>query len=454
MSATTEFNVPLSNARSYANLARRDRTMGRLILLFVILIFAEGILRKWLVPGGLQRVLYFIREPAIFAIYFYYLRNYPINGRWVRPFLLYAFFVAALALLQNVYWQRSPLIPALGVRFYALYVPLAFIMADVMTKAHLRKVIVLLLWVSIPIAVLVFVQFTQPPTSWINKGTVEGGMVFTVTGGIVRPYGPFTFANGQTLYSGLMAAITMIAWERRRDLSLPFWLVLSAGFSTLSMMSVSGSRSAIGYVGLVMVFYTLAGFTSPVLAIGVRRTVTVVIAGILAASIFVLMFPAAFDAMSTRQTTALRHEGSTIARAFSPITMVVGAFDHVPIGGYGLGAGTNAARASSGVVGYTLGEGEWPRMINEGGAAAGLALLLIRQIFVVWLFLRCIAINRQTGDGSGVILMGFLMPVLVLGQITSGNQDLAFSWLTVGLCFGLLRHPMLAVHRNKRRSIR
>uniref|UniRef100_UPI001E385FF6 hypothetical protein n=1 Tax=Acidimangrovimonas sediminis TaxID=2056283 RepID=UPI001E385FF6 len=51
MSDAFAFTEPVwTTHRAQARIARRDRTMGRLFILFVIAIFAEGILRKWSEP--------------------------------------------------------------------------------------------------------------------------------------------------------------------------------------------------------------------------------------------------------------------------------------------------------------------------------------------------------------------------------------------------------------------
>ncbi len=450
MSDAFAFTEPVwTTPRAQARIARRDRTMGRLFILFVVAIFAEGILRKWVIPGGAQKIFYFLRDPVILAIYIHYLRHYRINPRWVKPFLIYAMFIAILALLQNIYWQRGILTPLLGIRFYTFYLPLPFIMAEVMTRAQLRQILLLLLWAAIPVALLVMFQFSQPSTAWINKGTSDDGFVFTITGDIPRPYGPFTFTSGQTLFGAMMVAVCLACWERRRDLALPFWLVLSAGFATMVMVSLGGSRGGLISAGILMIFYVAAGLTSPKLAVGARRIVTIVLAATLAIMTFVVVFPQAYEAMSIRQTHAVRSEGSTAGRALSTITDVTHAYDYTPFGGFGLGAGSNGARASNGNTNYSqLAESEWPRMVNEGGPIFGTLLLMLRQCFALVLFLRCLRLNRKTGDGSAMIMMGFAALELGIGQATSDNQALTFTWFATGLVLAFLHNPQTSRRRR------
>lgn len=415
-----------------------EQRMGTLIIWFAALILLEGVLRKWLLTP-IEQPLLFIREPVLLLIYYYYAKDFGIKKIWFLPYVVFSIFIVFLSLVQAIYWEYPPLVPLLGIRFYILYIPLAFIMGEVLNQHQLVRLIRFLLWTSIPIALLVILQFLSPVQSPLNKGltdNVEGR--FTVVNDIVRPYGPFTFVAPQTLWAALMLSIVIISWEKLKQYSIPIWLISMATGATLVMGALSGSRTYFVTAILIMLFYVIAGLTSPNIANGVKRLFYVV--GFIASFliVFIFAFPTAYESMSQRQEQAVAVEGSTIGRAIDGLTDVTKPFNDVPMFGYGIGAGSNAGNAVRGANGLSLGETEWARMVNEIGGVFGYPVVLLRTLFVICLAWLAFIANRKTGDGAGLIFFGFVSTILLMGQITMQNQILAIAWFSAGLLIALL----------------
>ncbi|WP_159726775.1 hypothetical protein [Methylosinus sp. Ce-a6] len=359
-----------------------------------------------------------------------------------------AYFVIAmsfvvLSALQTIYYGLPLIAPALGLRAYVLYAPLAFILGGCLQEAHIRRFIVVSLYISIPIALLVYVQFLSPPDAAINKGTSdEVEHVFVVVAGIVRPYGPFTFVQAQNTFAAMMVAVVIIAWDQRKRFSISPMLLAPAGFAIMTMGALSGGRTFFGSAALVGCAYILAGLTSKRVRTGIVRLASVIALAAGFLLVFVIVFPDSFEAMSERQATAEAAEGSTLGRALGAFAEGVETMASAPLFGYGIGAGNNGVLQFLGKSGFEFGETEGGHIINEMGPIFGALTLLARVAMTAWIGWRCILVNRLTGDGSALIMFGFSGYLLAYAQITLQNQLLSFCWLGMGVTLALCRSAM------------
>src|SRR5690606_26889960 len=97
---------------------------------------------------------------------------------------------------------------------------------------------------AIPVGLLVIAQFHSPVGSPLNKGlddAIAGRC--TVTAGVVRPYGPFTFALGQATYAAFSLAVLPIATVARSLGPRSRMFLFAAGAMVMAMGALSGSRS-------------------------------------------------------------------------------------------------------------------------------------------------------------------------------------------------------------------
>ncbi|WP_173486299.1 MULTISPECIES: hypothetical protein [unclassified Aliiroseovarius] len=421
------------------------RWMGNLVILFFAALLVEGILRKW-VLSSYHRPIAFLREPLLFLIYWSYLKAFIPDRRWIRPFLIYAFFITVLAFAQNMYWQYPLIVPLLAIRYFVLYIPLAFIMWQVLDEGQIRRILVFLLWVSVPVAALVMLQFLSPVASPINKGITDDiDSRFVVIEGIIRPYGPFTFVLGQNYFAAMMTGLSLVALDQRKRFRIgPITLFLGA-MSAITMGALSGGRTYFAYLLLIVLAYIFAGLTARRARVALKRLVTVTLFAAVFVTMFVVVFPQAFASMTQRQINASANEGSPILRATSMITDGFYALDEAPLLGTGIGSGTNAARAAVGVTrGFINGEMEWQRFIFEFGPPLGALMLALRTWLVLWLFHYALRVNRQTGDGSALIFWGFVGPMLLTAQISMQNQMVSINWVSVGLMLALAKQGLTA----------
>ncbi|MGH1559627.1 hypothetical protein ACRAWD_22045 [Caulobacter segnis] len=320
-------------------------------------------MRKWLL-NDLQQPLLLIRDPVLIFIYFRYMKLHSTARIWPA---LWAASVAMFAMLVTAQALTNPLpapVYAIGLRNYLLYIPLAFVIRETFESEDITKLFKVALAISIPSAALVFIQFYSPPSAFINKGiSSDSRGVFLVAADRVRPYGMFTFAAAQATFATAMSAILIVCWDQQKQFRVGKPLLWGGTFAAITMGALSGSRTFFGGAILVLLMYLLAAVTSRKLGKGAMRLIGALAIVSIFAAVFVVVFPESFKAMSDRQRTAERQEGSTIARGFRMMTDVGYSLTTAPVLGHGLGAGSNAGAfvASGGTA------GDWSRLVNMNG---------------------------------------------------------------------------------------
>jgi len=174
--------------------ALRKNIVRLCFVIYWLLIF-EGALRKWAFPS-LASVLFFIRDPFLLLVYLMALRG-PLPKGWrVLSFgCLVAALYCYLAGVQVLLGYSTLSVAAYGLHNYFLYFPLAWMIYTYFNAKDVQRLLRQTLFVAVPIAVLVAVQFVSSPDAVINKGTSQAGEgVFIVVEGIVRPYGTLTLS--------------------------------------------------------------------------------------------------------------------------------------------------------------------------------------------------------------------------------------------------------------------
>lgn len=384
------------------------------------------------------------------------LRGRNERALWAPAWCVAVLLLLALSLAQSFTNSLPLIVYAIGIRNYALYIPLMFIMGESLSNDGVKKVIRATLWISIPIGLLVFVQFFSPVSSPINKGLddiIQGR--FLVAAGVVRPYGPFTFTQAQTYFSLMCVAALFAAFERRAREPISLTLLLASSAATAVMGALSGSRTFFVSTAALGVFYALPGLISQKPGKGAMRLAAVSLAGIIFLAMLITVFPKAYSTILERQSNASRVEGSIFDRSATLFTTVGPAIDLAPPLGYGIGAGSNLATGARGITGaWTLGEYDWPRMINELGPVIGLLVIGIRVAITGWVVLRCLSASMVSGDAAAMPMCGLATILLVSGQIVGQNQALSFCWFTAGLALALSAGAKGNISPAKREPVR
>src|SRR3989440_11864022 len=344
------------------------RDIRRLSHLYLFLLIIAGALRKWIVPQ-FSNPLLLVRDPVVLAIYFLAWRAhiFPRNGfiLWLVIIGILSSVVSIFVLDPYVPMSRILLVTAYGFRSNFLHLPLIFIFASVFDVDDVKKIGWWILLGIIPMSLLMALQFHSAPDSFINRtvGLGESEQI-TAGGGKIRPPGTFSFISGPIHYVTAAAAFVLYGALRRG--TYRNWLPLGAGCSVLLAIVVSGSRSLVVSVLLVVLSLVIVLLIRPdALNRFGRGLIVVVVAGLLVSrlpivhegiSILTSRFTESAEAADTTIT------GGLMQRTIATFTEGFAHLGHAPLAGFGLGVGTSGGATLLGSQStFLLSENEWTR---------------------------------------------------------------------------------------------
>jgi hypothetical protein len=363
------------------------RSVRGLIWVYFFLLIFEGALRKWALPQ-LSDPLLIIRDPVVILIYLFAIkaRVFPLN-RFMSSLAIIAMLCwieGILILLPYVPINRIVLVTGYGFRSNFLHLPLIFVLPAVFNSGHVKRLGWWVIVGMIPMSVLMAIQFHESPESFINRavGLGEGQQIQT-GGGKIRPPGTFSFISGAIHY--LSAATAFLLHAALSKVKPRNWLLLASGLSLVVAVGVSGSRSAVVSVGLVVASLVVILVVRPeaMTKFGRILLLTLIVAWALS---YVPIFHEGVAILSDRFTESAQEADTTIVRGmalrvFESLFEGFGMLDRIPLFGYGLGIGTNGgARFLVGRAVFLLSENEWSRILLESGPIFGMAFLLWRLL--------------------------------------------------------------------------
>jgi len=421
--------------------ATNDRTirhLKQLIWLYFWLLIFEGTFRKWILPQ-FSDILLVVRDPVVLAIYALAIRAkvFPRNGYILSLGILaiLSWLVALIVLEPYISLKPLILVTGFGFRSNFLHLPLIFVIGKVLDYDDVRKLGRWILIGLIPMCVLLAIQFNAEPDAFINRTAGLGeNQQITAGGGKIRPPGTFSFVSGVIFYAALSAAYLLYASLTRGYYRN--WLLYGGGFALVVTIGVSGSRSVLLSVLVVLSSLLVIILVRPSAVNQFARNLLIVVVVLLVA-VRLPIFKEGVEVLSNRFTAVAESEEKTIAggllsRTFSGFTEGFLLMGRAPIGGYGLGIGTNGgAKFLTGRSIFLLSEGEWGRVVLESGPILGMAYLAWRTLLTVSLGLQS---YRQLKKGNILPIMlycaGFLS--LLSGQFGQPT-NLGFATFVCGL---------------------
>lgn len=408
------------------------------VWLYVILLIFEGALRKWFLPF-LSTPLLIVRDPiALLLIFFSWKHNYLSFSPYVVGMVFIGFIGVITAL---VFGHGSVSVAIFGARILMLHFPVMFVMMGVLSREDVSKIGRFILWVTIPMTVLMALQFYSSQSAWVNRGVGGdmGGAGFAGVMGYFRPSATFSFTNGSTMFFSLSACFIfyfLVAKDKINKL-----LLIGAAIALLASIPLSISRSLFFSIALTVIF--------TLVAVSRKKEYFPKILGSIIVFIVLLLilgqipfFSTATEAFTSRFENASKVEGgvstSLLDRFFGGmVTAVSGDSGGAPFFGYGIGMGTNVGSSLlTGKQTFLISEEEWPRIIGEMGFVLGILVILIRLAF-------CFSITWESysriskGDILPWILLSFALMIISQGQWAQPTT-LGFSTIAGGLilaCF-------------------
>ncbi len=385
-------------------------------LYFFLLIF-EGALRKWFLPF-LSTPLLIVRDPvALWVLYIAYKhRMFPKS-----VYISLMTFLAVVGIVTALGVGHGSLPVALfGARIMLIHFPFIFVMGSVFNREDVIKMMKVSLWISVPMVVLVAMQFYSPQSAWVNRGiggSMEGSG-FGGAGGYFRPPATFSFTTGNVQFYSMVAAFMFYFFMNSKEISKKLLLFSACAFILAIPLSIS--RSLLFNSGVTAIFTLLAIGGEPRYF---KKIFT--IAGILSLALLVMSqtsyFQEAFGAFSDRFTTANEEEGGArnilVTRYFGGMLSALELSDEQSFFGLGLGMGTSVGSQILGGQGkfYLISEDEWGRVIGELGPLFGLIMIILRISLSVSVAFKGYGRARK-GDMLTWLLTSFGFMAIIQGQ--------------------------------------
>jgi len=406
-----------------------------LIWIYFFLLMFEGVLRKWIWPS-MSDPLMLIRDPFLLAIYALAIANgaFPLNG-----------YITVLATLGSLavflgftIGTHDLIVTGYGFDACFFHLPLIFIIPRVMNVEHVIKLGRWVIALTVPMAVVMVMQFRAPEDAWINCGAGGGsGAQIRAALGRIRPPGFFTFINGAAQFLAFSSAFLIYGLLKKGTYNT--WLILTCGMALVIGVAVSSSRLALGAIGLVILMIgvvilydrsVLSGFVRMLLPIGL----------ILLVATNLDVFKEGREVFEARLVETGDAQVGLSGTASNWSQRVLGDYygwyfwlSEAPILGKGLGMGTKVGERLLGGSGeYMSAEGEPARVVIEMGPMIGSCYLIVRLGICVML---CRAAAKSAGIGNSLpmLLFGACVMLISTGQF-SQTSTVGFSVLGGGLC--------------------
>lgn len=438
-----EFERQQRNEALATKRARNVEWTKKMIWAYFWLLIFEGVLRKWILPSY-STPLTIIRDPVVMVIYFFAWRSGALSRNIFIPTLVV---IAFSSLIISLFLPSSSMLTAFyGFRSSFLHLPLIFIMGRVFNMEDVKRFGYWILVLSVPLAILMVLQFLAPRTSIINAGLSGDFEQIYGAGGKIRPPATFSFVTGPIYFFGLVAVFLFNEQFSRAGEHQPKTLIIFSIAALLLAMSVSISRSLIANVGLVFIFAFIGViFFQPKYLLRWLAGIFIMAILFVGAS-SVPLVNMGFRLLLARSEGAAQQNGRSVVgldmadRVVYEFTQPVGAVFEAPLLGHGLGLGTNGGAAFAPPNAFFISqEGEWTRNVLECGPILGGAFILWRvclTLFLAWTVMRC----AKRGNILPLLLFA-ICGVLILYGIFPQPTALGFAAFTSGLCLASMKKP-------------
>ena len=333
-----------------------------------------------------------------------------------------------------------------GARILILQFPVIFVIGKIFSREDVIKMGKMILWISIPMIILISLQFYSPQSAWVNRG-VGGDMEgsgFSGAMGYFRPSGTFSFTTGNTMFFSLLTCFVLFFWISMAKINR--MLLIAATIALFIAVPFSISRSLLFQVVIGTAFAVLASFKNPKIA------GRIIGAGVASFVILVILSNTSFFQTSTEVFTSRFETASTVEGGLQGtlvdryIGNLLSAVDgssaeKVPFFGHGIGLGTNVASfLLTGGRNFLIAEDEWLRLVGEMGFLMGLGVILIRlgvcAEFAIESYQRL-----KLGDFLPWMLLSFCLLIVPQGQWAQPTA-LGFAVLIGGLLLASLNKPL------------
>ena len=418
-----------------------QRLLKNLVWLYFVLLIFEGTLRKWILPGYSNPLL-IIRDPVVLMIYFLALSSnrFPVNQH-----VLFCIALSFISFVLSLFAEKGNLLVILyGIKANFLHLPFIFLIPQIFNLQDVIKTGKWVLYLFIPMAALMVIQFNAGPDDFWNYGPgATPGSQLPGEMGKIRPPGYFSFITGAAQYLAL--ATSFIIYGLFKKGIYPTVLLYGSGVALVISTAVSSSRLALGSIGLVMVMIGVVYYFNHNLVS--RRIFSLIVSAglimLVATNMDIyeegsIVFQARLVRTGDAQVGMVGKATNWTERVFSDFTSGYKAMAVAPLFGYGLGVGTNVgAKLLTDELGFLLAEGEWARVFLEIGPVIGLFYIILRISICVYLF-KIAALSARSGNFLPMLLFGSCFLLIISGQFGQATT-LGFTVFIAGLTLAASR---------------
>jgi hypothetical protein len=395
------------------------------IWVYLFLLIFEGALRKWFLPS-LSTPLWLIRDPIVI-----WLVLVGIKYGWIKNKYAITMMVAGTVslLLTLIAGHQNLPVALFGWRIYFFYFPFIFVIGKILARDDLLKMGRFVLYLSIPMTILIVMQFYSPQSAWVNRG-IGGDMEGVGTMGALgyfRPPGTFSFTAGYVLFQLVVACFLFfyLFMNEKLEKSQQIHPLLLWTMTGCYIISITYSISRTHFFQtIVIIFFSIAGviqikqFSNKLIKFTMLLSicgVIIIMTGI--ANDSIMVFTARFEDASQIEGGVEGTIGDRYLGSF-----VRGLNGDLPLGGYGIGLGTNVGvklGEAKSIYKFFNGEEEWSRIMGECGLLIGGIIIITRCLFSLFVLKKALHQLRKKQDLLPWLLSAGMLLVVPQGQMAS-----------------------------------
>ena len=203
---------------------------------------AEGCFRKWLFPNFYVEI-YFLKDIFLLFIYLFAIKyEFFLKKRLEKILIALAALVSLWGLIGYIIDGHSIAAYFLGLRSYWIFLPIAFIIANIFEADDLIKFIKINFYIVIPYFFLILLQTYSPESSIINSG--YNSVVLAPH----RPTGFFTFTTQNTFFIIFLSVLFYMYILYIKTLSIKNYIfIFLVNFFLISTLILLKSRTVYIY---------------------------------------------------------------------------------------------------------------------------------------------------------------------------------------------------------------
>ena len=428
--------------------------LKKLFWLYFLLLIFEGALRKWVLPQYSAPLL-LVRDPVALLIIWEAFRTHKWPRQWSAVVGILAAGIIALCFIQLVAGDNPWYVALYGLRSYLLPFPVAFIMGENLDREDLRKFGLCTLWLLIPLTALEVAQYYSPATSILNAGASLGSAQLASAAGHVRASATFSYVTGPMCYVPLAAAFIFYGLANAKFANR--WLLWAASCALVLAIPVTGSRSIVFELAAIVACVGVAAlFGVSQFVKSLQITMALLLVSLLVSRLPV--FSEATGTLLTRFSQASGSEGNAqqefLLRLADPVVQTIeSSISEINWLGLGVGYGANAiARLLTGTQQFLAGEGEFPRVITEFGAPAGMAFMLFRWFLGLMIVAKALSRVREH-EPLAWLLVPLTISTLAFGILEQPTQQ-GFMVISVAFSLAALRMAPVPIESAPALSLR